>query len=201
MWLNLLCNSPFAAYSLGCHEVWIRASPFLKTAKELILINFLNTMYCSLFHYTSLSVCLGLWYWSHHLRNLLEPSTCSDPVQSLYISLPATYSAIFACRLLTYSLIVQIPVVSNSASTEANSHSLLSPFLFVVPEICLAILWWNPYITVIIASVIPQIYIPYRSTTRTNALYILSHTLISAPVFPSTFSTILHKLYYLCRFL
>ena len=89
---------------------------------------FFYTRHCFLFHPTFLSAYLGPFYWSHHLRNLLEPSIFSDPVQILYIGLPTIYSVVFYCRLLKYSLIFQIPVTSNATSTEAHSRSLPSPF-------------------------------------------------------------------------
>ena len=80
------------------------------------------TIHCSIFHSNPPSVWLGLCSWSHHISNLLDPSIRSAPVQSSYIGLPATYSAIVACCLLTYSIIGQIPVVSNAAPTEDHSH-------------------------------------------------------------------------------
>ena len=52
----------------------------------------------------------------------------SMPVQSFCIGLPATYSAIVTCRLLTYYLIGQSLVVSNATSTE--DHPNYPPFTF-----------------------------------------------------------------------
>ena len=80
-----------------------------------------------------------------------------------YIGLPATYYAIIACGLLTYSLIVQSPMVSNETLTKAHSHSPLSPFLYVVPTIPLANLLLNPPITFIIESVTTHILLLYRT--------------------------------------
>ena len=111
---SITYNSTSASYRLGYHEVRIRASPFLQTAKELSPL-FLNNGYCFLFNPPSLFVSLGSCYWSHHLRNLVSPYFCSASVKSLYIGIPATYSDIVAYRLLKYSLIVQSPVISNAA--------------------------------------------------------------------------------------
>ena len=145
------------------------------------------TRHFFLFNPTSLSACFGPWYWSHHLRNLLEPYILSEPVKISYIDLPDTYSVIVACRLLMYSFIGQIPVTSNAASTEAHSHLSPSPFLGVIPAIRLAIMWWNSSNAVIIVSVAPHISLPYRSTACTTALYIIAWYLIGNPVLPITF--------------
>ena len=66
------------------------------------------------------------------------------------------------------------------------------PFFFFVLAIRLVILLWNPSSTIIIASVTTNILLPYSTTDCTIALYIIAYNLIVAPIFPSTFSTILH---------
>ena len=48
--LKLLCIYPFTVCWLGYHGLWIRASPFLQTAKELYLLIFK--------HYTLSSISL-----------------------------------------------------------------------------------------------------------------------------------------------
>ena len=79
----LLCNSSSAGYRLEYHEAWIRSSLFLKTAKELLLINFFTHIKCSLFRSISLLIYLELCHWSQHIRNRLEPSIWSAPVKFL----------------------------------------------------------------------------------------------------------------------
>ena len=96
--------------------------------------------------------------------------------------------------MLMYYLIGQIPVLYNDASIESHSHYPLSLFLADIPTIRLAILRHHTSSTAIIASVTTQIFLPYRSTTWTTTFYIISHALIGAPVFSSTFSTTPHLL-------
>ena len=108
---------------------------------------------------------------------------------------------IVAFRLLVYSLIDQIHVTFYTAPTKAHSHSLPSSFLAIITTIRLAILLLNPSGTVIIVSVTTHIYLPYMITALITSLYIITRALISAPVLPSTFATIPHILWYLCRLL
>ena len=80
-----MCNYPSSVYRLVHHEMWIRASPLLQKSKELILINFSYSIHGSLFHSTPFSICLGPFPWSNHIRNLMEPSIHSVPVQSFIL--------------------------------------------------------------------------------------------------------------------
>ena len=90
-----------------------------------------------------------------------------------------TYSAIFTCCLLMYSLIDKSPVTSSSASTKAHYHSLPSPLFFSTPRIRLAILWWKLYMTVIVKSVTTQISLPYSRNTCITTLYIITQDSIN----------------------
>ena len=113
------------------------------------------------------------------------PSICYTPIKSSYLGLPTTFSGIVSCYLLMYSLILKSIVISNAASAKAHSCYLLLPFIAVIPDIRLAILWWNNSITAIIVSVSTQIYLLYRSTTWTTALYIIARALIVDPSSPA----------------
>ena len=55
--LLLFCNSPSVTYSLVYHEGWIRASPFLKTVKEILLTNSFALDNISISNYLPLHLC------------------------------------------------------------------------------------------------------------------------------------------------
>ena len=102
--LLLLCNSLSAICRLVYHEVWTRSHPFLQTDKELLPFNFSYTRHCSLFQSTFLCFWLGPWYRFHCLRNLLESSINSAPVQIFILvsllHIPLLLPAPFSCTPL-----------------------------------------------------------------------------------------------------
>ena len=76
MWLKF-CNSPYNVYGwdiMRCELESLSSYTQLRNCYYL----FFYTRHCSLFHYTALSVCLGLCSWSHHLRNLHPLCACKQ---------------------------------------------------------------------------------------------------------------------------
>ena len=107
----------------------------------------------------------------------------------------------FACHLITYSLIIQSTITSNVTSIKEHSYSLTSPLLSFIPTICIAIMWWNTSSTVIITFITTHNSLPYMSTSSTTSLYIITQDLIGTPVLPSIFDNIPHILWPFRRFL
>ena len=76
----------------------------------------------------------------------------------------ATFYAMVACRLLMYFIMGCSPAAPSSAATGGYSHSPPSPHVAVIPRICRAYQWWNPYRTFSIIPITNQLSLTYSST-------------------------------------
>ena len=85
-----------------------------------------------------------------------------------------------------------IPVASKASSSNDHSHPPSPTHRYVISEIPLENLWWNPYINFSITSVATQIFLPYINNVCTTTLYTIAHYCIVATVITKNYSTISH---------
>ena len=112
----------------------------------MLLLNYftLDTMFYFNLLLPPPSTCLWICYWSHHLRNLLEHYILSAPVQSFYIGLPATYSAIFLSAS-SRTLLLSKSLLPPTPCPQRTTHILLRcPSLLSLPQYVLGFCDKNP---------------------------------------------------------
>ena len=104
------------------------------------------------------------------------------------------YSAMVAYRLRASSQLVHSSAAYMASSNGGHSQSSSPKRWSVFPVILLSIWWLNAYNTFIIASVAPQLLIPYNITVCNTSVYIIDLYLNEGPVFSSSFNTTPHRL-------
>ena len=145
MWLKL-CNSPSTAYMLVYHEVWIRAFIFLKTVKELQLLNSFTLDTISISLYPPLR-----WYGDVFLL-----TTPEEPTGSLHPTHAATHTVDWPPYDVICNYFLPPPQVLSyqpkPCRLKRHIHTVPLPFPTVAPYRH-QMLWWKPSRTAITAYV------------------------------------------------
>ena len=196
MWI-LFVSYPSVAYRLVYHEVWIRASTLIQAVKELLLINYfmLDTIYIS--PYPLLCLCGTVLL-------VPPPEEPSGYLHPLFLCTQLIYRT--PCNVLRNFFLLPPHVLQhwpNPCCPQGRIHQWPIPFPAIAPPLRHP---RNPYWNPVVENFQDchhwvhdhPYFLPYRITTFTNALYILTRAFTSAPIFPITFAT---TPYFRCDFL